>query len=119
MTESSVTSPSSDASSSSTTRGADAVVLGHGLAGLVAAVELLEAGRRVVLVDQERAADLGGQRAGRDLRGRVGGEHFLGFAWLGHRDRRDDPEREQEGRADQAKSDLKSAGEKVKDAFER
>ncbi|MEW1965229.1 FAD-binding dehydrogenase [Micrococcus sp. NPDC078436] len=40
---------------------ADVVVLGHGLAGLVAAAELLGAGRRVVLVDQERAADLGGQ----------------------------------------------------------
>ncbi|MFI7398597.1 FAD-binding dehydrogenase [Micrococcus luteus] len=40
---------------------ADVVVLGHGLAGLVAACELLEAGRSVVLVDQERAADLGGQ----------------------------------------------------------
>ncbi|MFJ9743904.1 CsbD family protein [Streptomyces sp. NPDC101166] len=28
-----------------------------------------------------------------------------------------DPEREQEGKIDQVKSDLKSAGEKVKDAF--
>lgn len=51
----------SSPSSASTVRGADAVVLGHGLAGLVATVELLEAGRRVVLIDQERAADLGGQ----------------------------------------------------------
>ncbi|MEV4902540.1 FAD-binding dehydrogenase [Citricoccus sp. NPDC055426] len=40
---------------------ADAVVVGHGLAGLVAATELLAAGRRVVLVDQERPEDLGGQ----------------------------------------------------------
>lgn len=30
-----------------------------------------------------------------------------------------DANREQEGRADQTKSDLKTAGEKVKDAFER
>ncbi|MTE15186.1 CsbD family protein [Nocardia aurantiaca] len=29
------------------------------------------------------------------------------------------PEREQEGKIDQVKSDLKSAGEKVKDAFKR
>ncbi len=55
------TSAHASSPSSSTTCGADAVVLGHGLAGLVATVELLEAGRRVVLVDQERAADLGGQ----------------------------------------------------------
>ena len=40
---------------------ADVVVLGHGLAGLAATCELLEAGRRVVLVDQERPGDLGGQ----------------------------------------------------------
>ncbi|GAA4772698.1 FAD-binding dehydrogenase [Citricoccus nitrophenolicus] len=40
---------------------ADAVVVGHGLAGLVAATELLAAGRHVVLVDQERPGDLGGQ----------------------------------------------------------
>ena len=49
------------ATAASEVHGGDVVVVGHGLAGLVAAVELLEAGRRVVLVDQERAADLGGQ----------------------------------------------------------
>ena len=68
MTETPVTPPSSripfaagGSPVGSAVHGADVVVLGHGLAGLVAAVELLEAGRRVVLVDQERAADLGGQ----------------------------------------------------------
>jgi predicted oxidoreductase len=40
---------------------ADAIVVGAGLAGLVAASELLDAGRRVVLVDQEPEQNLGGQ----------------------------------------------------------
>ncbi|WP_068255328.1 FAD-binding dehydrogenase [Janibacter corallicola] len=40
---------------------ADALVVGHGLAGLVAAAELADAGRTVVLVDQESEANLGGQ----------------------------------------------------------
>jgi predicted oxidoreductase len=40
---------------------ADVIVVGGGLAGLVATVELAEAGRRVVLVDQEPPASLGGQ----------------------------------------------------------
>jgi len=40
---------------------ADVVVVGAGLAGLVATHELTTRGRRVVLVDQERPADLGGQ----------------------------------------------------------
>ncbi|MCZ4495008.1 MAG: putative FAD-binding dehydrogenase [Conexibacter sp.] len=40
---------------------ADAIVVGAGLAGLVATVELLDAGRRVILLDQEPAASLGGQ----------------------------------------------------------
>ena len=39
----------------------DAVIVGAGLAGLVAANELVKAGRRVALVDQENAANLGGQ----------------------------------------------------------
>lgn len=42
-------------------RSADAIVVGGGLAGLVAACELLAAGRRVTLLDQESAANLGGQ----------------------------------------------------------
>ena len=40
---------------------ADAIVVGHGLAGLVAAAELADAGRRIVVVDQESEANLGGQ----------------------------------------------------------
>ena len=39
----------------------DVVVVGAGLAGLVATAELAEAGRRVILLDQEPAASLGGQ----------------------------------------------------------
>jgi hypothetical protein len=40
---------------------ADAIVVGAGLAGLVATAELADAGRRVILVDQEPEACLGGQ----------------------------------------------------------
>jgi predicted oxidoreductase len=40
---------------------ADVIVIGAGLAGLVATAELVEAGRRVVLVDQEGEQNLGGQ----------------------------------------------------------
>ena len=43
------------------TMDADAIVVGAGLAGLVAAGELLDAGRRVILVDQEPEQSLGGQ----------------------------------------------------------
>ena len=39
----------------------DVVVVGAGLSGLVAATELADAGRRVVVVDQEPEASLGGQ----------------------------------------------------------
>ena len=40
---------------------ADVIVVGAGLAGLVAACELVERGRRVLVVDQENAANIGGQ----------------------------------------------------------
>jgi predicted oxidoreductase len=40
---------------------ADVVVVGAGLAGLVATAELADAGRKVILVDQEPEASLGGQ----------------------------------------------------------
>ena len=40
---------------------ADVVIVGAGLAGLVAAAELADAGRRVVILDQEPQATLGGQ----------------------------------------------------------
>jgi predicted oxidoreductase len=39
----------------------DAIVVGAGLAGLVAAAELVDAGKRVALVDQEPESSLGGQ----------------------------------------------------------
>src|SRR5687767_1202802 len=40
---------------------ADVIVAGAGLAGLVAAAELADAGRKVILLDQEPEASLGGQ----------------------------------------------------------
>lgn len=39
----------------------DVIVVGAGLAGLVAAAELIDAGRRVIVLDQEPEASLGGQ----------------------------------------------------------
>ncbi|WP_127793627.1 FAD-binding dehydrogenase [Agromyces sp. LHK192] len=39
----------------------DAIIVGAGLAGLVAASELVDAGKRVLIVEQEPAASLGGQ----------------------------------------------------------
>src|SRR5699024_1680405 len=43
------------------TADADVIVVGAGLAGLVATYELTRAGRRVLVVDQENEANLGGQ----------------------------------------------------------
>src|SRR6478609_7546099 len=40
---------------------ADVIVVGAGLAGLVAACEAVERGRRVLIVDQENANNIGGQ----------------------------------------------------------
>ncbi|MEO7964185.1 MAG: FAD-binding dehydrogenase [Gemmatimonadaceae bacterium] len=40
---------------------ADAIIVGAGLAGLVAACELADAGRRVIILDQEAEQNLGGQ----------------------------------------------------------
>jgi len=40
---------------------ADAIVVGAGLAGLVAATELADAGKSVLVLDQEPAQSLGGQ----------------------------------------------------------
>src|ERR1700734_3113891 len=40
---------------------ADVIVVGAGLAGLVAATEIAEAGKRVIVVDQEGEQSLGGQ----------------------------------------------------------
>ncbi len=39
----------------------DVIIVGAGLAGLVAAAELADAGKRVIIVDQEGEQDLGGQ----------------------------------------------------------
>jgi predicted oxidoreductase len=40
---------------------ADAIIVGAGLAGLVAAAELIDAGKRIIVVEQESEANLGGQ----------------------------------------------------------
>lgn len=40
---------------------ADAIIIGAGLSGLVAASELVEAGKRVIILDQEPEASFGGQ----------------------------------------------------------
>src|SRR4051795_443216 len=40
---------------------ADVIVVGGGLSGLVTSNELVRAGKRVIVVDQENAANLGGQ----------------------------------------------------------
>jgi len=40
---------------------ADVIIIGGGLAGLVASSELVRAGKRVMILDQENAANLGGQ----------------------------------------------------------
>ena len=40
---------------------ADAIIVGAGLAGLVAAAELVDAGKRVIVLDQEPEQSLGGQ----------------------------------------------------------
>src|ERR1700752_437818 len=40
---------------------ADVIVVGAGLAGLVAATEIADAGKRVILIDQEGEQSLGGQ----------------------------------------------------------
>lgn len=44
-----------------TDRTPDAIIVGAGLSGLVAAAELVEAGKRVLIVEQEPEASLGGQ----------------------------------------------------------
>src|ERR1700712_846073 len=51
----------SDASSGSDEFTADAIIVGAGLAGLVAACELIDRGLRVLIVDQENSANIGAQ----------------------------------------------------------
>lgn len=46
---------------SNETNEADVIIVGAGLAGLVAAVELADAGKRVIIVEQESAQNIGGQ----------------------------------------------------------
>ena len=40
---------------------ADVIVVGGGLAGLIAATEIADSGKRVIVVDQEGEQSLGGQ----------------------------------------------------------
>src|SRR5271154_5569030 len=40
---------------------ADAIIVGAGLAGLVAAAELIDAGKTIIVLDQEPEQSLGGQ----------------------------------------------------------
>jgi predicted oxidoreductase len=66
---------------------ADAIVVGAGLAGLVAAAELADAGRRVIILDQEPEGSLGGQAFWS-----FGGLFFVNSPeqrWMGIRDSRD------------------------------
>ena len=51
----------SDSSAKSARFGADVIIVGAGLAGLVAACELVDRGLRVLILDQENSANLGGQ----------------------------------------------------------
>lgn len=51
----------SDSSATPAGFGADVIVVGAGLAGLVAACELVDRGLRVLILDQENSANLGGQ----------------------------------------------------------
>ena len=51
----------SDSSAASAGFAADVIVVGAGLAGLVAACELVDRGLRVLILDQENSANLGGQ----------------------------------------------------------
>ncbi len=44
---------------------ADVIVVGAGLAGLVAATEIADAGKRVIVVDHESEQSIGGQASGR------------------------------------------------------
>ena len=40
---------------------ADVIIVGAGLAGLVAAAEIVDAGKKIIILDQEPAQSLGGQ----------------------------------------------------------
>src|SRR6201999_3067762 len=51
----------SDTGAGSAGPAADVIVVGAGLAGLAAACELVDRGKRVLILDQENSANLGGQ----------------------------------------------------------
>jgi predicted oxidoreductase len=51
----------SETAAGSTGQAADVIIVGAGLAGLVAACEVADRGRRVLVLDQENSANLGGQ----------------------------------------------------------
>ena len=63
---------------STSPRSTDALIIGGGLAGLVAALELLDAGRRVTIVDRDRPECLGG----------LAKESFGGIFVVGSREQR-------------------------------
>jgi len=69
---------------------ADAIVVGAGLAGLVAATELTAVGKKALVVDQELRANLGGQAfwpfgglflVGSPEQRRMGIADYAGLAW--------------------------------------
>ncbi|HZU46238.1 MAG TPA: FAD-binding dehydrogenase [Mycobacterium sp.] len=51
----------SESAAGSAGQAADVIIVGAGLAGLVAACEVADRGRRVLILDQENSANLGGQ----------------------------------------------------------
>ncbi|WP_211220614.1 FAD-binding dehydrogenase [Gordonia shandongensis] len=53
--------PGAGLASAGPSQDADAIIVGHGLSGLVAACELVNRGRKVLIVDQESGQNLGGQ----------------------------------------------------------
>ena len=59
---------------------ADVIVVGGGLAGLVAATEIADAGKRVIVVDQEGEQSLGGQVNSGPMSYMVGSRQYVAVA---------------------------------------